>query len=332
MKIMNYLKGDGKKDLRAQKVTQKIPRIQDIKWNTWAIACDFIRAHTAAVLGVLACAPKQLRLHWCSDYETIGSVLHQLRVFVEATEGDHVTLPKMFANYLRFRDELDRMKDNPFAKRFQMYADGRFHTTGDIVMAELAYIFTAEGFLWMKDRRQIFQLSGNEEEKITLIDEITGLASKLEDVCCLTKRLRVTVRKERGVITHQNPSGLHMQFWLDAYLDSEGPSGERLLSAWWQEFAVGRTPPTIAELSTEQKKARERFAETAISLTEMPATEAACERAISVLGHLFPSSRSRSGDDLINAQMMIRMYYQFHPNEDKLEYHQGHQSSGNTSA
>jgi hypothetical protein len=285
--IMTYLRGAGKTLLRHRKITEKVPLIQEIKWNTWSIACDFIANHRGDVCAIIA---QQHTLKWCSAYDQIASVLHLLRLFVEGTEKDCVTLADMFANYLRLMEELDKLSDNPYAKRFKMYVDGRFHTTGDLVLAELAFIFTCQGFEWMKKRRSIFAFSegdlhGARKEQEALVFETNELALKLEDVCCLVLKLPVTVSHAKGTpVQHQNSCGHYLKFWLDAYLQSEGPPPYRFLREWWREFSLGldrRTTP-----NPEKEQAREWFAETALRVSQFPATEAVCERIISVMDHI----------------------------------------------
>jgi hypothetical protein len=53
---------------------------------------------------------------------------------------------------------------------------------------------------------------------------------------------------------------------------------------------------------------RKLFSKLAIILLELPRTEAVCERLVSRFEALFPKSRCLSGDDLIKAQMRIKMF------------------------
>ena len=51
----------------------------------------------------------------------------------------------------------------------------------------------------------------------------------------------------------------------------------------------------------------ESFAVVAFRISQLPATEAVAERAISHLQQLLPSNRYLSGDDLVDEQVVIRM-------------------------
>jgi hypothetical protein len=312
MAIMVFLGGkDGKADLRRHNVTEKVPKIQQIKWNTWGRASQFIVRHRGVVLAIIAASRN---LTWCAAYFQIAAFLNHLQIFVESTEGDHIVQSQVFTNYTRLIENLSAMTDNQFALRFKSHVEARFVNTGDIKVAELAYIFTVEGFAWMRQRREIFSAStansANEQAKIdmvkrNLIEEIRLLGGKLGEIAESTGEYKQGVRR-------------YMPFWLDVYLESDGPSPDRLLSQWWDEFSMekaGQQRPA-GIIDEEKIRARYFFAQTALRLTEMPATEAVCERIISVMNQILPSNRYRCHDDLVRAELMIHMYYQFHPDED----------------
>ena len=60
------------------------------------------------------------------------------------------------------------------------------------------------------------------------------------------------------------------------------------------------------------------FVKLARTLTEMPASEAAAERAISIFEFIFDKSRMSSGIDLIQAELMIRFWRINHPGVNPL--------------
>lgn len=61
----------------------------------------------------------------------------------------------------------------------------------------------------------------------------------------------------------------------------------------------------------KKAKSTKEFVECVIRLLSLPFTEANVERIFSFLNYLFPPSRYKPKDDLMEAQMIIRINYTF---------------------
>jgi hypothetical protein len=318
-KMLQWLRTpEPRKALRDLGVTAKVPRIQEIKWCTYSQGSAFLYENKDAICGLVIrrrAAHDRTVVDWYDDPYMLD-IVRRITEFIRRTEGSYVCLPEMYHKLIILIEGLESERNNRYAEQVCHFVRQRFEETADGTLAELAYIFTAEGFAWFKKRRnqmiadflrdkypwpgeeplseeqKVFRRKRAAENERTAL-ETDQMIQKLRDV---------------GVMFFQNAQDLSILF--GDYLESDGPSASRILDEWWLAYAYH--PMDYREPTGNCRVIyRTLFAKTARAVMDLPASEAVCERVFSQFRALFPSSREWASDDLTRAQMRIKLAHRW---------------------
>jgi hypothetical protein len=300
--LLNWLrKPEQRHKLRERGVTSKVPRIAAIKWCTYSDGARFLYDNREIIDGLLmekrspeGATPYPL---WNSTYSQIFQAIAPLSTFVRRSEGDHICVAEIYHNYLWLTEELTQLaaNGNTVAGLMAQFVTNRLCETADGTLAELAYVFTPIGFHWFRTRKSKINLDSKESDADAerVFNEQEKMTKKLQDL---------------GVYLMKEAKGLRICF--EDYLSGDGPDSEAILTEWWKRNAHTSFPnPNISWMSPAETINRKLFSSLAVILLELPGTEAVCERLVSRFEALFPKSRCLSGDDLIKAQMRIKMFH-----------------------
>jgi hypothetical protein len=186
-------------------------------------------------------------------------------------------------------------KGNTVAGPLAQFVTNRLCETADGTLAELAYVFTPVGFHWFRTRKSKINLDTKETDADAerVFNEQEKMTRKLQEL---------------GAYLMKSARGVRVCF--EDYLNGDGPNSEAILTEWWKRNAYTSFPnPNVSWMNPAETIGRKLFSNLAIILLELPGTEAVCERLVSRFEALFPKSRCLSGDDLIKAQMRIKMFH-----------------------
>jgi hypothetical protein len=199
-KTINFLhRRAAKRALKRRGVTRKVPRVMEAKWNTFVIAATFIDEFRVEINAVI----EELRGAGAStgtvgdgdirDFEDIVAALVPFRGFIEAVEGDHVSLARAFEFMVRLQGQWEAMPFNQAARAFRELLDVRFDAeaaanpgTADGVMMDLAFSLYKRGHA--EHLRMVHQIaSGNpaliaRREVQALIARLAATRSKFVEI------------------------------------------------------------------------------------------------------------------------------------------------------
>jgi hypothetical protein len=300
-KLLSWLrKPEQRVYLRAQGVEGKIPRIEEMKWCKYSDGAAFLELNKELINEMLPRSRDAPFLCWTDEYSEVFKAVATLSRFIRRSEGDHICLPELYDNYVAMIEELKELsgEKDSFAQHLSRLVTKRIYETADGYLAELADIFTPVGFAWFAARRAklLFQGERSEElirENSQTVDEIRAMRTKLRSI---------------SIYLYDNAKDIGIVF--DDYLQGTGPNPSMLLLEWWLEY--GNTsfqdPNPLSSRNGPKQYRRFRFGEIADILLQLPGTEAVCERLVSHFEALFPKSRNLAKDDLLVAQMTIRMF------------------------
>ena len=296
--------------LRRLGVHGKVPLIQDIKWLTYYEAFKFVDGNREKLEAYLRendidGIPKKIPDEWVGFLEA----LRPLGEFVLATQGSSVYLWE----FRRKQLELLRAwkeADNDLTRLMSRLLIRRFEDTADGVLMELSYLMSLKALDYFVDKfRMLYSWVPGSfgAEKRQLQAERDKLAAKfiqLSEFWGITDA-RLTVPKLFDAFLMQLPNlkltesteSYYRRLMNETYISDQG-DGTRLLIKW------------------------EGFAVVAFRVSQFPATEAVAERVFSHLEQILPSRRRRAGDDLVNAQMMIRMQSIFNEGNSQIGINQ----------
>jgi hypothetical protein len=274
--------------------TGKMPVISKIKWTTYYQAADFLFRNHDIICGLIADTPDRDRpkITWVSEYYQIAAAMYPIAQFVVSVEGDLVCLPEYWEATNAFIARSDELgaQGNVYAKRLGELVHQRIMTTGDGQLAELAYSFTKVGWDSLQAGPALKALRDAQAGRITLTPE-------QQERCFAT--MAMTSRLSAKLISLAPYVGIEDGFEeligaYETYLEkvSYAPPQGDLDSFWARISGHGRPFFQLGMLAR--------------LLLGLPASEAACERLISVFETLFPLVRMASKSDLIKAQMRIR--------------------------
>ena len=288
-----------KRALRRLGVTTKVPRVQEAKWNTFVIAATFIdefRIEIAAVVAEHGGPAGDI-----NAFRTILEALVPFRTFIEAIEGDNATLARGFDMMMRLQSKWAGMPDNQAARTFGQLLARRFDAeeganpgTADGVLMDVAFSLHKRGHA----------------EHLAMVQQIArgnpATASEDEGRQAEASIARLTAARAKfvelaGSIFPAKAEALGGEY--QEYIATE--------SAW----AGGQDAPLGWAMKAWQNTFSREFVHVAQVITEFPVSEAVVERFFSVLTSIFDLRRRRSELDLIQAEMMIRMWQIHHPGD-----------------
>jgi hypothetical protein len=300
--------------LRSGGLTQKIPVIQDGKWNTWVKSATFFRDNREMIAELL----KENGMHppdgWCAEVDEIVSALSPFKPLTERIERGSTTLSDFHSMQLDCKSAWIQLcaAGNDVAGSFLGLYEQRFTTTGDSLQNELAWVFTPEGHAdYHALRIQIDMPSGEWTVDAQVIDRF---AQRLPEVRAKMIQLveHMFPAKIVGGIAERR-AGLGRLF--DAYVDCSDfwSDGENARSGWATKGArrAGIWEQTLRCNRSDWLD----FVRIASLLTQMPASEAAAERLFSVFDCVFKKNRMSSHIELLDATLMIREWQIYHRDE-----------------
>jgi hypothetical protein len=298
--------------LRAAGVTAKLPRIQTAKWTTEAKCAAFVENHWSVIRQIRETIRAEGKASLqgpegeLEAFRGILDVLVPFREFTERVERNATTMADAWLELQELRETLAALASGGSATAGEVLGllNSRFATTADGVMMELAYVFTPQGH---KRYHQLAVWSTLSAEGVPDDAEaaVAAFASDFDAMRAKTAELGVYSFPE---ICASAFGGAFDAYMLDG--NAWGPS-DQTPTGWGSKAraALARKPPA-APMTSELA-----FIKLAQVLTEMPASEAAAERAISTFEYIFDKSRMSSGVDLIQAELMIRFWRTNHPGE-----------------
>ena len=242
-----------------------------------------------------------LPVGYCAEFAAIHEAIAPHRLFVEVVEADNATLQRMHAMRRELQSQWNAMADrgNRFAKIFLRNVEERFTATADGARCELAWFLTRDGHA---HAAQFIPFLKREPADLPAAqrDEMPAFSASLRRVKAkLLDDAKVVMPTAKG-------SDLASEFVL--YLQTPTPFGETESEFdVWPDLRLNATTATGKLLATF-----------ATVITQLPASEAAAERLFSIFQCLFDSRRLSSGIDLIEADMIIRMWQVYHPRELEL--------------
>jgi hypothetical protein len=240
------------------------------------------------------------------EYRLIVDGLTALRMFTEAAEGDQVTLYGLFRLQRKLKADWGEMAaaGNPVAAELIQLLDERFTTTANGALMQAAYMMTIDGHAEYHPLYVAMATS-----PANLAEEMVSAIQEFAEVC----RTIIESFIELTILFFPDADRTRIGALVHAYLANEKywSPGEGLVTGWgnrkWAASRRARDSP--------DRTADYQFAAAAEILTQVPASEAAAERLISVFEYLFGKQRMAAQLDLIQAQMLIRMLQIYHPED-----------------
>jgi hypothetical protein len=128
-----------KRALVSKGVTQKVPKVQKAKWNSFTNAAMFITEHAEAIDAVRS-EVSGSPVGSIEDYDEILKALKPFRVFIESVEGDQATLASAYASLQRLYECWENMPTNEPARILSAALRRPFETTADGILMDLAFV------------------------------------------------------------------------------------------------------------------------------------------------------------------------------------------------
>ena len=203
--------------------------------------------------------------------------LDSIRKFTTYVEGDLIMQYHLYVAYEKTLDSLLGIREEGDIEKFfcDLFID-RFSSTADILIAKLAYIFTAEGLAAYR-------------------------ASPMEDRDELTELLD-TIASE--ALTEEEYQRTYIAACFDEYLDSIS-SPPRTASKYWK--TLSKKTFSKSDLNDGNPISFAALAKIADLIIHLPATEAITERCFSALKRLVSDYNGSMHIDLFIAECKIKM-------------------------
>jgi hypothetical protein len=288
--------------LKAAGIQGKFLLVQDGKWNTEVQSFLFYRANAAVmerVIGEQKWKPPVFR----AEFNAVIGALLPMRTLVERAERGDTTLADFFVLQLACKAGWRRMGDggNAIAVELLRLYEHRFATTADSLLHELAYVFTPDGhrrFRLMKQQcvAPIGKRTVSDWEVDVFAERLPKLTAKLIEMMTYLMPNRVSDDAIGRVLDAYLAVG---DFWSPGESFRTGWQNKRNKAIWSKKLRCG-------------EQVWENLRETAMIITQMPASEAAAERLFSVLQYAFKRNRASALLDILDATLAIRMWQIYH--------------------
>ena len=279
--------------LKARGVREKVQLIQEIKWLTYYQAFRYVTKYREHIEAVVREPPRHTAKRIPEfqeipkDWYDFLKALTPLGEFIVTIERNDTRLCQVFDYLLELRQSWDSLGEDISTKLSRLLSD-RFNTTGDGLLAQVAFMFTPKGLLYF---RRVFAVldrprEGNQDERF---DRCFNL---------------------RDALMHK---------FQEIYEYFGFPEGSRRIPPLFHQFllhfSLTTEPMKIQldrlggiELKTQTSRIPWKdFCSTAQRLLELPASESVAERVISHMSLLFPASRYGSNVDLVDAPITVRI-------------------------
>jgi hypothetical protein len=284
-------------------VTEKVVVPQEAKWNTYEKGGIFIQDHWDAIAALAEAFGQDLDPH--PEYSITLDALVPFARFTERIERVGATLGEAYRESRALYAVWDAQGTEVAATMKRLMAE-RLTTTADAAIMELAYTLQPNGHAEYLPNVRVANLPDR-----------SIAAARLPDV----KRFRETRLDVRAKVMWLANFFFHpvdgelptvllgeIAACYDRYLQNEKfwQPGEDVVMGWGTRRALAVDEPSRI------------FCSVAEIVAQTPASEAAAERLISVFECLFTKQRMGSEIDLIDAEMMIRMWQIYRPDEADL--------------
>lgn len=279
--------------LKALGVREKVQLIQEIKWLTYYQAFTYVTKYREQIEAVIREPPshtpkrvpefQEIPKDWYDYLEAVAP----LGEFIVTIERNETRLCQVFDYLLQLKQRWDSLGKDISTKLSQLLAI-RFDTTGDGLLAQVAFMFTPKGLLYF---RKVFSVLHQLREGNH--DECYDRCFRLRDA--MMHKFKQIYEFFGFPDGSQRIPPLFHQFLLHFNLTSE-PMKIQL------DRLGGMTLTTQTSCIPWKD-----FCSTAQRLLELPASESVAERVISHMSLLFPANRYGSNVDLVDAQITVRM-------------------------
>lgn len=295
--IISKLHDSGIKQEIQRLVPGKVPIYEEIKWMSISDCLNYILKNEKQLNAIIS---KYKKVFGCYCFPTcwreINQALEPFTKFIKSIQKDNSLLyefyheakimTKQWKTLVETSGTSEQTKS--FFKSFLVHFKERFRRTCDGLISKVAFLFTPERLESFRKKYHI--LISSENYKKT--DETKKLYSKYTEI------------KERffKVARFFKLYNNDFEYFFHWYLTNFSFSSKELF-AQWKDFKCFE----ISDERTKKTYDFDNFAEVIINILNLPASEAAAERAFSQLKYLVPVSRSSTEDRMIMSQMIIRM-------------------------
>ena len=312
--LMTYLKTRKVKNfLRDNGLTCKIPMIQDIKWLSYFEVFSFIEKNQAKLnqclkawrqYSMTAPVVEEIPEKWMEYLKTLEPLAH----FVLRAQEDSVYL-------FEFREEQIKLKDtwvamgSPLSKHLCKLMKQRFRDTADGTLMKLAHLFSLKA---INKFREKFELLYSWRPEDLVSPRRAALNDKREK---LTKKF-TQLAQYWGVTGAETAMPILFSVFLGNLVrDRLGRTED--VEVFYQNL-LDQDYTTEGDKPVNIKW--QGFASVAWRIAQLPASEAVAERVFSHLEVMLPARRARAKDDLIAAQMTIRMQQVFDESNKQFDF------------
>ena len=305
-----------KQFMRSHGISGKIPKIQEIKWLTFYEAFDFIKRNTDQLS---ICLPKwkeyatsaPIVVSIPEEWFLILETLEPMGRFIIGTQRETIYLWEFHREQLKLV-ELWTAMSNPLADKLRRLLERRFEETADGDILKLSYIFCLKGVDDIRKRYEplYYSLTVNVHEMseiISLQEEQNRMAMKL-----------ATLLNYWGLEKSEEVVRVLFDVFMKSLVMGKFQHLERPEAFYrWLGTQVYVMQTSAGDTKTI---AWRPFAAAAVRLLQLPASESVIERAFSHLQLIVPPQRSRCKDDIISAQMCIRMQSIFDESNKQFDF------------
>ena len=264
----------------------------------------FVHEHYEFIAPLLEKHNREPRERARTEFDAVHAALMPLLEFIEGAEADNVTERRAFFLKRDLQLRWQALRPNPYAAALAKLTNERFVSTGDGARCEAAYWLTPAGHA---ENAQYLRYVKWPKSAVPI-----DIRARVAEFCSAHLRVKAKIVEDARVILPTAAIELGaaetvgVQF--DRYLEDANawPKGSCEFDVWPHGRWTGATD------------AAQQFASVAEVLTQLPASEAAAERLFSVFVALFNDRRLRANRDIVEAEMIIRMWQIYYPNELRL--------------
>jgi hypothetical protein len=299
--VMRWLHSARVKMVLKNEVHDKMPLVQESKWSTLFKASRFVHEHYEFIAPLLEKHNRELYDRVKTEFDAVHVALMPLLDFIERAEADNVTQQRAFVLKRDLQLQWQALRPNPYAAALEKLTNERFVSTGDGARCEAAYWLTPAGHA---ENAQYLQYVKWAKPAVPV-----DLRARVTEFCGAHLRVKAKIVEDARIILPTAAIELGaaeaMGIQFDRYLEDANawPKGSSEFDVWPHRRWTGATD------------AAQQVASVAEVLTQLPASEAAAERLFSVFVALFNDRRLRANRDIVEAEMIIRMWQIYYPNE-----------------
>lgn len=308
--IINVLnKKDAKAILRLDGAKGKLPKWNDIKWNILYDSLHYIKENSRTVRSILTNIEvnKTKIVSIPKNLEEFHMTFEAYANFINQIQTSHCLLYEFYAYYVEMLAKLQAINNRSSQILMNLIQD-RFKTTGDEILAELCFTMTPQGLTSFRTKYQSFLSSGS-------LDSTTNEDPSPEEII-LFKRFNSIIDKFNDISSHYGLTTEQTELLFRYYLEKFEFKNDLLTNEWKRFSFVVHSEYQKHENKPFTSKTIKNFIECALKLINLPSSEAVAERCFSHLKVLFPPSKSKAKDDLMEAEMIIRIKKIFEKEEE----------------